>query len=154
VSERERAVVRVRRANAGDRETLARLLTAQLVEHALPAEPERIARGLDVALGSGSPSWLLVAERDGEAVGVLLANRGASVEKGGAALWIEELYVVPAARRSGVANALLEHLADAGRAAGIAALDLEVVPSQSAALALYALNGFKKVDRLRFTRDL
>lgn len=146
--------VRVRRAEARDRQVLARLLTAQLVEHALPAEPARIDRGLEVALAAGSPSWLLLAERDGAAVGVLLANAGASVEKGGRALWIEELYVVPAARRAGVARAILGWLVAEARAAGVVALDLEVVPTQAAAFALYAALGFSRVDRARLTLAL
>jgi ribosomal protein S18 acetylase RimI-like enzyme len=144
----------VRRAGAGDRAVLAQLLTAQLVEHALPAEAERIERGIAVALAADSPAWLFLAERAGAAVGVMLAQRCASVEKGGLGLWIEELYVVPAARRSGVARALLGHVIDAAAELGIVALDLEVVKSQEAALALYAALGFKRVDRLRFTRDL
>ena len=34
------------------------------------------------------------------------------------------------------------------------ALELEVVPTQKAALALYRVNGFETVDRMRFTRSL
>lgn len=144
----------VRRARAADREAVAALLTAQLVEHALPAERARIDAGLDAALAPHAPSWLVVAERDGAAVGVLLGNVGASVEKGGRALWIEELYVAPAARRSGVARAILGWLAAEARAAGIVAFDLEVVPTQAAAFALYAALGFVRVDRARLTLNL
>lgn len=144
----------VRRAGAADRVVLAELLTAQLIEHRLPAEASRIARGLDVALAADSPAWLFLAERDGAAVGVLLAQRCASVEKGGLGLWIEELYVVPSARRRGVARALVEHVIDRAPELGVVAIDLEVVPSQLAALALYPALGFEPVGRLRFTRDL
>lgn len=149
----ERNIV-VKRAGSADRDVLRQLLTAQLVEHDLPAEAERIERGLDVALAEHSPAWLLLAEREGVAAGVCLANRGASVEKGGATLWIEELYVVPAARRGGVARALLEFLVAEAPAHGIVALDLEVVPTQSAALALYRTLQFQRVDRQRFTRSI
>jgi ribosomal protein S18 acetylase RimI-like enzyme len=144
----------VRRAGAADHAVLARLMTAQLVEHDLPADAARVNRGLDVALAPDSPAWLFLAEDQGAALGVMLAQRCASVEKGGLGLWIEELYVVPAARRRGVARALLQHVIDAAPALGIVSLDLEVVKSQSAALALYPALGFKRVDRLRFTRDL
>jgi GNAT superfamily N-acetyltransferase len=151
-------VILVKRATANDgpanREVLARLLAAQLAEHDLPAEPERIARGLDVALAEGSPTWLLLAELDGKVAGVLLGNRGASVEKGGANFWIEELYVVPEARRRGVANALLKFVMDEAPAHGIVALELEVVRGHDDAAALYLVNGFKTVDRTRFTREL
>src|SRR2546430_10015182 len=97
----------VRPAEAADRDTAHRLLTAQLVEHRLPADAEGISRGIDGALAPHSPAWLWLAERDGRAVAVFLANQFVSVERGGFTLWVEELYVVREARRTGVARALL-----------------------------------------------
>jgi len=114
--------LRIRPTIPADLTALHQLLTAQMVEHRLPAEPERIARGLDAAFRPGSPAWLLLAERDGAAVGVFLANRIVSVEKGGETLWVEELYVTPPARRTGVARALLAHVVRVARARGLAAM--------------------------------
>jgi GNAT superfamily N-acetyltransferase len=146
--------VRIRPALPSDRAAIHDLLAAQLVEHQLPAEAARIARGLDAAFRPGSPAWLFVAEREGQPVGVLLANQIVSVEKGGETLWIEELYVTPAARRKGVARAILEHVANEARRRGLRALDLEVVPSQQAAFALYRSLGFQDVPRQRLTLEL
>ena len=146
--------VRVRRATSADRSVLRGLLAAQLVEHRLAAEPERIDRGLDAVFRPGSPAWLLLAERDGAAVGVFLGNRIVSVEKGGETLWVEELYVTPAARRTGVARALLAHAVAEARACGLCALDLEVLPAQQAAFALYRALGFKEVARARMSLEL
>ena len=146
--------LRIRPAGPSDREVVHGLLTAQMVEHRLPAEPERIDRGLDAAFRPGSPAWLFLAERDGQAVGVFLANQIVSVEKGGETLWIEELYVTPAARRTGVARALLAHALDQARRRGLRAFDLEVVPTQAAALALYRALGFEDVPRQRMTLEL
>jgi GNAT superfamily N-acetyltransferase len=144
----------VRRATPADRQAAHRLLTAQMVEHHLPAEPDRIARGLDAVFRPGSPAWLFLAERDGEAVAVFLANQIVSVEKGGETLWIEELYVTPDARRRGIARAILAQVGDEARRRGLLAFDLEVVPSQAAAFALYRSLGFKDVPRQRMTLDL
>jgi GNAT superfamily N-acetyltransferase len=146
--------LRIRPAGPSDREVVHGLLTAQMVEHRLSAEPERIDRGLDAAFGPGSPAWLFLAERDGQAVGVFLANQIVSVEKGGETLWIEELYVTPAARRTGVARALLAHALDQARRRGLRAFDLEVVPTQAAALALYRALGFEDVPRQRMSLEL
>jgi GNAT superfamily N-acetyltransferase len=144
----------VRRATGADRDVAHRLLTAQLVEHHLPADAEGIRRGIDAALVPHSPAWLWLAEREGRAVGIFLANRIVSVEKGGHSLWVEELYVVPGERRTGVARALLARMRDEAGKEGIRAIDLEVVPTQAAALALYAALGFEKVDRLRMSLPL
>jgi ribosomal protein S18 acetylase RimI-like enzyme len=141
--------VEVRAATPADRGAAIRLLTAQLVEHALPVDADGIARGVELALAHGSAAWLVVALAGGLPVGILLANPIVSVEHGGAALWIEELYVAPAHRRRGVARALLAFVTDEARNHGMRAVELEVVPTQTAALALYAALGFHAVDRRR-----
>jgi len=144
----------VRPAGAADRATVHRLLTAQLLEHHLPADAEGISRGIDSALAPHSPAWLWLAEREDRAVAVFLANRIVSVERGGFALWVEELYVVPGDRRTGVARALLARVCGQARRLGIRAIELEVVPTQSAAFALYRALGFKDVHRQRMSLDL
>jgi ribosomal protein S18 acetylase RimI-like enzyme len=146
--------IRIRAAVPVDRPVLHQLLAAQLIEHQLPAEHGGIARGLDAAFRPGSPAWLFLAERDGEAVAVFVANQIVSVEKGGETLWIEELYVTPDARRGGIARAILAHVGAEARRRGLRAFDLEVVPSQAAAFALYRSLGFKDVPRQRMTLDL
>ncbi len=78
----------------------------------------------------------------------LLANPIVSVEKGGISLWIEELYVAPEKRRRGVARALLDFVIAEARLNGLRAVELHVVPSQAAALALYRSIGFAPSDRL------
>ena len=97
---------------------------------------------------------LLLAFRDREPVGIFLANQIVSVEKSGLVLWVEELYVVPHARRSGVARAILNHVADEARRRDVRAIELEVVPTQAAAFALYRSLGFTDVDRQRMSWKL
>jgi len=144
----------IRPAGQADRETAHRLLTAQLVEHRLPADPAGVAGGIDCALARDSPAWLWLAERDSKPVAILLANPIASVERGGLALWVEELYVVPEARRGGVARALLARLIEEARRRGVRAIELEVVPTQAAALALYRGLGFEELHRQRMSLAL
>ncbi|MFL5311801.1 MAG: GNAT family N-acetyltransferase [Myxococcales bacterium] len=144
----------VRPASEADRESAHRLLTAQLVEHRLPADAEGIARGIDLALAPASPAWLWLAERDGTPLGIFLANQIVSVERGGLALWVEELYVIPTARRTGVARELLARVCDEARRRGVRSIELEVVPAQAAAFALYRSLGFTPMDRARMSLPL
>jgi len=141
----------LRRAGEVDRDVAHGLLTAQLIEHRLPADPEGVARGIDCVLAPHSPAWLWLAEREGRPVAVFLANQIASVERGGLVLWVEELYVVPEARRSGIARALLAQVTEEARRRGVRAIELEVVPTQAAALALYRASGFERVHRERMS---
>jgi GNAT superfamily N-acetyltransferase len=139
----------IRRALRSDREVAARLLTAQLLEHHLPADAGGVARGIELAMAAPGTAWLLMALREGEAVGVFLANEIVSVEQAGLVLWVEELYVVPSARRRGVARGILNFVAEEARQRGIVAIELEVVPGQEAAFALYRAMGFVDVARKR-----
>jgi len=144
----------IRPAGAADRAAAHRLLTAQLIEHELPADPESVAGGVDCALAEGSPAWLWLAERGSRALAVFLANPIASVEHGGAVLWVEELYVVPEARRTGIARALLTRVIEEARRRRIRSIELEVVPTQAAASALYRMLGFDEVPRRRMSLAL
>ena len=60
-------------------------------------------------------------------------------------LEVKRMYVVPAARGSGVAQAILRALEAAARARGSTALTLETGTRQPAALALYERAGFVRV---------
>jgi GNAT superfamily N-acetyltransferase len=146
--------ISVRPATPADRETCIRLLIAQLFEHDLSADPVGIDSGVDLPFIPHSPAWLLLAEVDGVAAGVVLANQIVSVEKYGYTLWVEEFYVVPEARRQSVATAFLDYIAGAGRRRGVRAVELEVVPTQAAAFALYRRHGFREVHRQRMTWNL
>jgi ribosomal protein S18 acetylase RimI-like enzyme len=138
----------IRRAGNSDGEVAKRLLIAQLVEHHLPADAAGVALGIKLAMTSDS-AWLLLAFAQHEAVGVFLANEIVSVEQAGIVLWVEELYVIPAARRRGVARQILNFVAAEARRKEIVAIELEVVPTQEAAFALYRSLGFVDVERKR-----
>jgi len=144
----------IRAAGPADRAAAHQLLTAQLIEHRLPADPDGVAGGIDCALAPHSPAWLWLAERNATPVAIFLANEIASVERGGLALWVEELYVVPKARRTGIARALLARVCEHARERGVRAIELEVVPTQAAAFALYRALGFDEVHRRRMSLAL
>lgn len=138
----------IRRALPSDREMAARLLMAQLVEHHLPADADGVEKGIELAMKRDS-AWLLLALSGEQTVGVFLANEIVSVEQAGIVLWVEELYVAPSARRRGVARGILNFVAQEARRKGIVSVELEVVPTQEAAFALYRSLGFVNVERKR-----
>lgn len=148
------AGLEVRAATGSDRAAVIRLLTAQLREHQLPVDEDGVARAVELALTHGASAWLVVATLHGLPAGVLLANPILSVEKGGGSLWIEELYVAPERRRRGVARALLSFVIAEARLHGLCAVELQVVPSQGAAFALYRALGFVANDRVAHVLDL
>jgi ribosomal protein S18 acetylase RimI-like enzyme len=142
----------VRPADRPDIAALIELFAAQLSEHGLPAGREQVRRGIEVAFETGAP--LLVAMEGARAVGACLANRIASVEHGGAVLFIEELFVAPDVRRRGVARALLDRLLADGRASGVRAVELQVDTGHEPARALYRGLGFEANKRTPWVLDL
>jgi GNAT superfamily N-acetyltransferase len=58
---------------------------------------------------------------------------------------IKRMYVVPGARRRGVARTLLRALEDAARARGYAFVRLDTGPLQQGAMTLYAAEGYTEI---------
>jgi ribosomal protein S18 acetylase RimI-like enzyme len=90
----------------------------------------------------------LIDERDGEIVGFALALR-ASDEVG----LLTDLYVRPAARRSGVARALVHEVVRLFREQGVQILRLEVLASNRDAQAIYQRWGFRP-EQLTLVADV
>ena len=82
-----------------------------------------------------------VAERDGQPVGFHISRTAADEAE------IISIGVGPAARRSGVGAALLADSMNRARAAGAAALFVDVAADNAGALALYRRAGFVQVGR-------
>ena len=86
----------------------------------------------------------------GEAVGVVVANFNWSLKFAGRSMWIEELYVSPAARRRGVGRELVEELLDWADAHGFKGIDLEAYRGNTPASIMYRALGFHRLGRERF----
>lgn len=68
---------------------------------------------------------------------------------------LNDLFVAEHARRQGVAQALLSAAAEYGQAEGAIRLDLETMPDNHGAQALYRANGWRQYDEsLRFQLPL
>lgn len=144
----------IRLAEPSDLDDLVRLLTAQFEEHEIPTGPgqiERAARGLIEEPRRGA---LLIAHADGRAVGVAWLSFTWTLEHGGLAAWLEELYVEPEQRSHGVGRALLHAAIAHVKAAGGAAVDLEVVEGHERAARLYQREGFQAHKRSRWVLKL
>lgn len=112
-------------------------LAADLVRGTEDGDPEKLC-------------WVARLEPDGEAVGVLLANLNYSLKFAGRALWIEELYVTPSARRRSLGRLLVEALLDWAEKHDIRGVDLEAYQGNTPASILYRSLGFHRLGRERF----
>ncbi len=94
--------------------------------------------------------WVARVKPGAPAVGVLLANYNWSLKFAGRALWIEELYVTPSARRLGIGRMLVECLLDFAEDNEIKGVDLEAYQGNTPASILYRSLGFHRLGRERF----
>ncbi|WP_411276820.1 GNAT family N-acetyltransferase [Gaiella sp.] len=129
----------VRNATPDDLATLEGLWKALKAEVPPPAhedvDPATELAEIRAIVDSGL-GW--VAERAGSAIGIALAlRRGERVGR------ITGLYVVPAERRTGVADSLVRAVAARLAEDGVETIDLEVMASNSAARAVSARWGFR-----------
>lgn len=129
------------RAGPADLDALALLFDAYRQFYAQPSDLPRARQWLRDRLRFGE-SVVLVAARDGKAVGfVQLYPMYSSVRT--ARTWIlNDLYVDAAARRGGVARTLLDAAADFAREDGAAGISLETTRDNAPARALYRAAGW------------
>lgn len=107
-------------------------------------DPVRLERGIAGVLEQPARGFYLIAERAGVAVGSLLVTYEWSDWRCGDFWWIQSVYVVPAARRSGVFRALYADVARRAAAGGAVGLRLYVETENHQAQATYADLGMQR----------
>lgn len=136
--------------------TIARLFKEDMDDLGVETELsdlEEVARQVVNATSAQQPRCLCRVARlapGGEAVGVVLANFNWSLKFAGRALWIEELYVTPKARRRGIGRILVETVLDWAEENGFRGIDLEAYHGNTPASILYRALGFHRLGRERF----
>lgn len=141
-------------AVADEAAAVSALLTHQLAEHELPADPSLVAGAVAGILSDERTGFLLVARSVGVAVGVAYVAMIWSLEHGGLSAWLEELYVLPAWRGRGVGADLVRASLVQARARGCLMMDLEVTENHARAARLYEREGFEALPRGRWVRRL
>jgi len=135
--------VQVRRAGLDELELLAPLFDAYRVFYGMPSDVHAAQRFLEVRIQEDE-SLLLLAEIDGEAAGFTQLYPFFSSVRLARLLVLNDLFVAEAARRQGVAQALMKGAAECARDRGCAGLMLETAQSNHAAQALYEQLGWEK----------
>lgn len=108
------------------------------LSHQFRGSVERLREHL---FGSARCAELLIAEADGERAAYALFFTTYSTFLTQPGLFLEDLYVIPAARRRGVARALLAELARLAVARDCGRLEWSVLDWNEAAIALYESAG-------------
>ncbi len=97
-------------------------------------------------------AWLLSA--DDADIGYAVIVWSYSLEYGGLEAVLDELYLAPEARGSGLGRELMKHVTQAARAAAAVVLRLETGRDNESARAFYTRLGFETLDRVLLTLTL
>ena len=154
--------VRVRDAKPSDLEAVVALRLALLREHPdhpiygrLRPDVSERARGLFATQLRSNMEVILLAELQGEAVGVLrcVESIGSPLLEPARYAYVSSAYVRPDARRRGVLRALLRTADLWARARGLEQMRLHNVSGSAAAEGAWSALGFSIVEQVR-VRDL
>jgi GNAT superfamily N-acetyltransferase len=144
----------IKRATVGDVDAIAPLFDHYRMFYQQPSDGVLAHRFIGERLQHGE-SVILLAEVGGRTVGFTQLFPSFSSVRAGRAFVLNDLYVDIAARRLGVARALLQAAADFARADGAIRLELETDHDNRSAQALYRHMGWKPYEgTLRFRLSL
>jgi GNAT superfamily N-acetyltransferase len=138
----------VREATADDAETIAALAHALSLEEGCPA-PGLQAEDVRAEGFRGNARFrALIAEQHGRPVGYALFFPSYDTDHAARGFYLQDLYVVPEARRQGVGRALMAALARACRADGGCYVFWNALPRNRAGLAFYRAIGAREEEIL------
>jgi ribosomal protein S18 acetylase RimI-like enzyme len=133
----------VRRAERMDLPAVGRLLDAFNREFDEPTPgPGPLSARLDLLLGSGETSVLVVGDGPGGPDGLAVLRFRPAIWSDGLECYLAELYVVPSRRGRGLGRALLEAALDEARGRGADTMDLGTDETDTTARHLYERLGF------------
>ncbi|SOB86711.1 L-amino acid N-acyltransferase YncA [Sphingomonas guangdongensis] len=100
----------------------------------------------DALFGPQPAAYAAIAERDGEPAGMALWFFNFSTWTGWRGLYLEDLYVTPEARGTGLGKALLRYLAGVALDSGCARFEWSVLDWNAPAIAFYDSVGAESMD--------
>ena len=143
----------IRAAEPGDIDTILQfirdLADYEKLAHAVNTDRDTLARYL---FGARPMAEVLIAERQGDAIGFALFFHNFSTFEGRPGLYLEDLFVRPEARGSGAGKALLVRLAQLAVERDCARLEWSVLDWNEPAIAVYRAIGAVPMDEWTIQR--
>ncbi len=137
--------MQIRRATTADATDIAHLVEQYWAMESITGfEHSRIAAQLRKLLSKPQRGLAWIAVSDGQACGYLLAMFIFSLEHGGLMAEIDEFFVIPAQRSSGVGSLLLAAAQHGLQAAGTVRLQLQLNVDNERAREFYRRSGFER----------
>ena len=137
----------IRPATSADVPAIHRLIIELAIYEKEPDAVKATRADLQAALFGPRPvAECVLADVDGEAVGLALFFTNFSTWTGKPGLYLEDLFVMPTARGQGLGKALLVHLAGITVARGYARFEWSVLDWNAPAIGFYKALGARSMD--------
>jgi ribosomal protein S18 acetylase RimI-like enzyme len=133
--------VRVREALPADAETIAAFAHALSLEEGYPAAALHADHVRAEGFGASPRFRALITERNGHPVGYALFYPAYDTDHAARGFYLQDLYIVPEARRQGAGRALMAAVARACAADGGCYVFWNALPENRAGLAFYRALG-------------
>jgi len=147
--------ITIRLAERGDSAAVAEWNAAMAWEtERKRLDPDVLMRGVSAVFDVPRRGFYLIAEHEGRAAGCLLVTYEWSDWRNGDFWWIQSVYVVPEARRSGVFRAMYADVAQRAKAAGAVGLRLYVETENARAQNTYRELGMEQCHYLMYEHML
>jgi len=147
-------MLEIQTAQPADLGPILQMLRTQLEEHDVVLAAQALQRATQGLIDDHAVGRILTARLSGELVGVAVISFLWTLEHGGPAAWLDEVYVEPTRRGAGIGRKLVEAAMQVARDNGCIALDLEVDAGHEAAERLYERMGFRRHRRVRWVHML
>lgn len=142
----------IRPAARADVPTILRFVRELAAFEREPDAVEATEAMLEAALFDEKAAEAVIAERDGDALGFAVFFHNFSTWKGRKGIYLEDLYVTPEARGSGVGTALLRHLAGLAIERDCARFEWAVLDWNQPAIDFYTAMGAEMMAEWRIER--
>lgn len=139
--------VSIRLAKSSDRDALLELIAAYHAFEQIPHDAVAAAEAIAPLLARTDAGRVWLVRDADRTVGYVALCFGYSIEFGGRDAFVDEMFLVEAARGRGLGRSALDQVADAARGLGVKALHLEVARDNTRAQSLYDRLGFALRDR-------
>ena len=145
-------MLNVRLATPADRGEAVRLVQGLLIElGGSPAPPEELFGVYDELVSGGDAGFVVIAEQDGRAVAVCTASFLKALRTVGRYVILQEMFVEPEWRSSGVGMAVIDFALEHAMASGCQVVELGTPRSGQRQTECYERAGFENVGaRLRW----
>ncbi len=141
-------------AQAGDVPTLLPMMRALWEHEGIPFDERLVEPPLRELLSEPALGRVWLALAGGAVAGYAMGTWGFSTEQGGRFLLLDELFVLPAFRGTGIGRAALAFVEEAARGAEGRAVRIEVAEENDGARRLYREAGYVDPRRLFLAKRL